>query len=75
MMLWLGSAFFAGIYVPREYLPAALRRVCDFTPLSAARQAMQDGWGGPGVHAVNLLVLAATAGLGLWFAAKRFRWE
>jgi ABC-2 type transport system permease protein len=75
MMLWLGSAFFAGIYVPREYLPAALGRVCDFTPLGAARQAMQDGWGGPGVRMVNLLVLAATAGLGLWFAAKRFRWE
>jgi ABC-2 type transport system permease protein len=75
LMLWLGSAFFAGIYVPREYLPAGLRRVCDFTPLGAARQAMQDGWGGLGVHAVNLVVLAATAVLGLWIAVKRFRWE
>jgi ABC-2 type transport system permease protein len=58
--MWFPSAFFAGLYVPVEYLPAVLRRIGDFTPLGAFRQAIQAAWAGDPPHLVHLVVLAVS---------------
>ncbi|GAA3288549.1 ABC transporter permease [Dactylosporangium vinaceum] len=59
LALWFPSAFFAGLYVPVEWMPATLRRIGDFTPLGAFRQAIQAAWAGDFPHPQHLAVLAA----------------
>ncbi|MER7006462.1 ABC transporter permease [Dactylosporangium sp. NPDC000555] len=58
--LWFPSAFFAGLYIPVEYLPSVLRRIGDFTPLGAFRQAIQAAWAGDVPRPLHLAVLAAS---------------
>ncbi|MER7278917.1 ABC transporter permease [Dactylosporangium sp. NPDC000244] len=60
LALWFPSAFFAGLYVPVEYLPRVLARIGDFTPLGAFRQAVQAAWAGDAPHPLHLVVLAAS---------------
>ncbi|GAA4251305.1 ABC transporter permease [Dactylosporangium darangshiense] len=60
LAMWFPSAFFAGLYVPVEYMPRVLRRIGDFTPLGAFRQAIQAAWTGQAPHPVHLLVLGAS---------------
>lgn len=72
----LGSAvffpmmFLAGLWVPREVMPGALRSVSDYSPLGAAVQSLQDSSSGRWPGAVHLLVLAAWTALA-WFGAVR----
>ncbi|GGM44424.1 transport permease protein [Dactylosporangium sucinum] len=73
LAVWFPSAFFAGLWVPVEYLPAALRRIGDFTPLGAFRQAIQAAWSGEPPHALHLLVLAATFVAASTLAVRTFR--
>jgi ABC-2 type transport system permease protein len=75
MLLFFPSMFLAGIYVPIEALPQALRNAGDVTPLGAAVQAVRDTWGGEPprlVHVVTMVAYALVAGL---VAARTFRWE
>jgi ABC-2 type transport system permease protein len=75
MLLFFPSMFLAGIYVPIEALPQALRNTGDVTPLGAAVQAVRDTWGGEPprlVHVVTMVTYALVAGL---VAARTFRWE
>ncbi|MFF3004027.1 ABC transporter permease [Kitasatospora sp. NPDC057940] len=67
--------FFSGIWLPREFSPALLNRIGDFTPSGAAVQTLQDAWSGHFPHAVGLLTLAAYAVLAGAAAARLFRWE
>lgn len=60
LAMWFPSAFFAGLYVPVEVMPAVLRRIGDFTPLGAFRQAIQAAWVGDVPRPLHLAVLAAT---------------
>jgi ABC-2 type transport system permease protein len=60
LALWFPSAFFAGLYVPVEYLPSGLRRIGDFTPLGAFRQAIQAAWTGDTPRPLHLAVLAVS---------------
>jgi ABC-2 type transport system permease protein len=57
LAMWFPSAFFAGLYVPVEYMPRVLRRIGDFTPLGAFRQAIQAAWAGEPPHPLHLAVL------------------
>jgi ABC-2 type transport system permease protein len=67
--------FLAGMWLPRELMPEALRRLSDFTPTGAFGQALRDTWAGAPPQALHLVVLAAwAAGAGL-LAARTFRWE
>lgn len=67
--------FLAGLWVPRQVMPAGLRDVSDYTPLGAAVQALQDSVNGTFPSARELLVLVAYA-VGFGFAAVRmFSWE
>ena len=69
------SLFLAGVWVPREALPAALRRVGDLTPLGAALQAVRDTWTGLAPRPLHLGILAAYALVAGVAAARLFRWD
>ena len=58
LAIWFPSAFFAGLYVPVEHMSPVLRRIGDFTPLGAFRQAIQAAWTGETPQALHLVVLA-----------------
>ncbi|MBB5868944.1 ABC-2 type transport system permease protein [Allocatelliglobosispora scoriae] len=67
--------FFAGLWVPREAMPEALRRIGDFTPLGAGVQALQDTTAGHWPQLLHLGVLIGYTVLA-WLAAIRyFRWS
>jgi ABC-2 type transport system permease protein len=74
-ILFFPMMFFAGLWVPRQLMGAALRHISDFTPLGAAvasiQQTMHGGW--PSV--THLLVLAAYAAVLAVAATRLFRWE
>jgi len=67
--------FFAGVYLPTEYLPRYLQTISNLSPVGAARQAMTDAMQGSfpsllalGVSAVYAVVLSV-------LAIRLFRWE
>jgi ABC-2 type transport system permease protein len=67
--------FFAGLFLPRAEMPAALRDISNFTPLGAAVQAIQSALldGFPPI--APLLVLPAYAVIFSALAVRFFRWE
>jgi ABC-2 type transport system permease protein len=71
--LWFPSAFFAGLYVPVEYMPAVLRRIGDFTPLGAFRQAIQAAWAGDAPHPLHLVVLGVSFIVAGGLAVRAYR--
>jgi ABC-2 type transport system permease protein len=75
VVLFFPVMFFAGLWVPREAMPAALNRIGDFTPLGAGEQALHDAATGAWPHAGQLLVLAAYVVAFGVAAARLFRWE
>lgn len=75
MLVYFPSLFFAGVYFPREVMPAGLRTISDLTPSGAAVQALEDAWFGAGPALPDVLVLvASTLAAGL-LSARLFRWE
>ena len=67
--------FFAGLYLPKEQMPAVLSRIGDFTPLGAFRQSVQDAWSADGPQALTLAALAGWLVVFAVVAARSFRWE
>ncbi|MDH2425523.1 ABC transporter permease [Sphaerisporangium sp. TRM90804] len=67
--------FFAGMWLPRELMPEALRTVSDFTPTGAFGQAMRDAWLGGTPQVLHLAVLVAWTAVAALVAARLFRWE
>jgi ABC-2 type transport system permease protein len=67
--------FFAGLWWPRELMPAVLRDVSDVVPLGAAVAAIQDSMRGSFPPAAPLLVLTGWAVLFGFLAMRFFRWE
>jgi ABC-2 type transport system permease protein len=74
-MLFLPLMFFAGLWVPRATMPAALRRVGDDTPLGAAVSALQHSMTGQWPPASGLAILAGYTVLFAGLAWRLFRWE
>jgi ABC-2 type transport system permease protein len=75
VILFFPVMFFAGLYAPREAMPAALQRIADYTPLGAGEAAMHDAFTGAWPHPVQLLVLAGYLLVFGGAAARLFRWE
>jgi ABC-2 type transport system permease protein len=75
MTLFFPSLFLAGVYVPREAMPAALQHVSDFTPLGAALQSFRDTWAGHLPSPLHLVTMAGYAVVAGVAAARYFRWE
>ena len=72
-------AFFSGIWIPVDQLPAWLETVGKVFPLYHLALGLQTSLApdahGSGLDAGNLLILALWAAAGARIAAKRFRWE
>lgn len=75
VLLYFPMAYVAGLIVPAEMLPAAVRTVGEFTPLGALRQGMAAVWAGDAPPALSLIVMAAYAVCVSLTAARFFRWE
>jgi ABC-2 type transport system permease protein len=75
MLLYFPMLFFAGLWVPREVMPALINRIGDFTPLGAGVQSIRDASTGGWPSLLHLTVLLAIAILASAGAVKYFRWR
>ncbi|MFD4792680.1 ABC transporter permease [Streptomyces anulatus] len=72
---YLVMMFSAGVWLPVQTMPDALRRIVEITPFGAASQALEQAASGSWPGWIHLLVLALwTAALGS-AAARLFRWQ
>jgi len=67
--------FFAGLWLPRPLMPAALLDVSNYTPLGAAVEAIQGSVQTGFPPAAPLLVLAGYTLVFAYLARRFFRWE
>jgi ABC-2 type transport system permease protein len=74
-LLFFPAMFFAGLWVPREVFPDALRAVADLTPFGAAESAVLDAMGGQWPNWGSLTVLVGYLLVFGLAAARLFRWE
>jgi ABC-2 type transport system permease protein len=74
-VLFFPIAFFAGLWIPRDSMPDALRTVSDFTPLGAGVQALQDATTGAWPQLLPLAVMLGWTVVAGALAARCFRWE
>jgi len=72
---WMPIMLLAGLWFPRDAMPAAMRRVSDFSPGGAGADAMQQAWFEGVVPTSSLGVLAAFALVTGGIAALTFRWD
>jgi ABC-2 type transport system permease protein len=77
MVLYFPMLFLSGAAIPREVLPAAVRRVAEFLPLTHVVNLLRGLWIGDawGKHLTEVVVLAAVSAAALVLAVKTFRWE
>ncbi|MEW9550160.1 ABC transporter permease [Nonomuraea sp. NPDC050783] len=67
--------FVAGMWLPRDAMPDALRTVSDFSVAGPFAQALKDAWAGHAPQPLHLIVLAAGLVVFGGLAARLFRWE
>lgn len=67
--------FVAGMWIPRDIMPAALKTISDYSVAGPFAQALRDTWAGhaPQVSSVVVMVVGLLVFGGL--AVKLFRWE
>jgi ABC-2 type transport system permease protein len=74
-LLFFPSMFFAGLWFPREVMPAILQRIGDFTPLGAGERAINDAMTGSWPNMLSVTVLVAYV-IVFGLASRRlFRWS
>ena len=74
-LAWYALMFFAGLFLPRQELPAVIQRISDWTPLGAAVNAIQRALQTGFPSASSLLILAGYAVVFGCLAVRYFRWE
>jgi ABC-2 type transport system permease protein len=74
-LLFFPSMFFAGLWTPREVMPAALQRIGDFTPLGAGERALHDAATGSWPALISITVLVGYIVVFGYGAARLFRWQ
>jgi len=67
--------FFAGIYVPMQFLPGYLQTISNFTPVGAGVQALGSSMQGTFPSLISLLVMAAYSVFFGFIAVRYFKWE
>lgn len=74
-LVFFGSMFTAGVYLPVQAMGGLLRRIVELTPLGAASEAMNDAMLGSLPAPGDLLVVAAWGLLLALISVRAFRWE
>jgi ABC-2 type transport system permease protein len=69
--------FLSGSAIPLEVLPATIRKVAMFIPLTHVVTLMRGLWAGEGWgrHLTEAAVLGGVLGAGMLLSARFFRWE
>jgi ABC-2 type transport system permease protein len=67
--------FVAGMWLPRDLMPAALRTISDYSPTGPFGQALRDTLAGHAPDALHLAVLAGWTLVAGLVAVRLFRWE
>ncbi|MEV6150342.1 ABC transporter permease [Nonomuraea sp. NPDC052129] len=67
--------FVAGMWIPREVMPDALRVVSDYSVAGPFAQALRDTWAGHAPQPLHLVVMAAGLLVFGGIAIRLFRWE
>ncbi len=75
LAVFFPSMFAAGIYVPIQVLPDAVRQIVELTPFGAAAQALNEAATGSWPTWTRLAVLVLWTVVLLAVAARWFRWE
>jgi ABC-2 type transport system permease protein len=74
-LLFFPLMFFAGLWTPREVMPAIVRHIGDVTPLGAGERALHEASIGLWPSLLPIVVLFAYVVVFGAAAAKLFRWE
>lgn len=74
-LLFYPLIFFAGLWVPQQLMPTALRDISDYTPLGASVQALQHSMQTGFPTAAPLLTMAGYTLVFGYVAVRTFRWE
>ncbi|MFC7533647.1 ABC transporter permease [Actinoplanes sp. GCM10030250] len=74
-VLFFPFMFFAGLWVPREFMPDVLHTISDFTPLAAGQQLLTDSLTGQSPSLLSVTVLLGYLVICGAAAVKLFRWE
>lgn len=75
LAVFFPSMFAAGIYVPLQVLPSAVRQIIELTPFGAAAQALNQAASGGWPAWAHLAVLPLWTIALMAVAARWFRWE
>ncbi|WP_326632951.1 ABC transporter permease [Nonomuraea fuscirosea] len=67
--------FLAGMWVPRDVMPDALRVISDYSVAGPFAQALKDTWQGHAPQLIHLVVVAAGLAVFGGLAVRLFRWE
>ncbi|MCK2214190.1 ABC transporter permease [Actinomadura sp. ATCC 31491] len=67
--------FVAGMWIPRQAMPDALRTVSDYSVAGPFAQALRDTWAGHAPQPLHLIVMAAGLVIFGGLAVRLFRWE
>lgn len=75
MLFYFPLLFFAGVYLPLEVMPGAVRTVSGYTPSGAAVQALSASWAGGTPDISNIVVMVAHTLVVGSLAVVLFRWD
>lgn len=77
MAIFYPMMFLSGAGMPLEILPASIRRIADFLPLTYVVKLLRGLWFGEtwGQHLLETVVLVGILGVCTAVAARFFRWE
>ncbi|MEV0586564.1 ABC transporter permease [Nonomuraea sp. NPDC050310] len=67
--------FMAGMWIPRDVMPAALKTISDYSVAGPFVQALRDTWSGQPPQLAHLAVVALGVLLFGGLAVRLFRWE
>ncbi len=77
MVIFYPMMFLSGAGMPLEILPATIRRISDFLPLTYAVRLLRGLWFGEawGAHLLEVAVLGGILVVCTALAARFFKWE
>ena len=76
-ILFFPMMFLSGATFPLQMMPAGVRRVSEFLPLTHVIRFLQGLWAGNswGTHSTEIVILLVMLIVGAFISSKTFRWE